>query len=153
MPTKHSSERRAAAAPQLRTPSRTPHALWLNDVARLVTWQVERMVREANRQTELDTHGVAPPPPAAPARSGVVESRDLTGCTVQLGTFADAGSLLNAVNLPQYESVFREEAMEPDTLIEVLQQQGKAALEGALKELGIKSMGHRLKIVNALIVQ
>ena len=43
--------------------------------------------------------------------------------------------------------------MDPDTLIEVLQQQGKASLEEALKELGIKSMGHRLKIINALIVQ
>ena len=111
------------------------------------------MVREANRQTELDTHGVVPAPAAAPVRSGVVDSRDLTGCTVPLGSFADAGSLLSAVSLPQYESVFREEAMEPDTLIEVLQQQGKAALEGALKELGIKSMGHRLKIINAMIVQ
>ena len=42
---------------------------------------------------------------------------------------------------------------DPDTLIEVLEQQGKSALDEALKELGIKSMGHRLKIVNALIVQ
>ena len=43
--------------------------------------------------------------------------------------------------------------MDPDTLIEVLQQQGKASLDDALKELGIKSMGHRMKIINAMIVQ
>ena len=42
--------------------------------------------------------------------------------------------------------------MEPDTLIEVLQQQGRSALEEALRDIGIKSMGHRMKIINALYV-
>ena len=43
--------------------------------------------------------------------------------------------------------------LDDTSLIEVLQQQGRSALEEALKELGIKSMGHRLKIINAMIVQ
>ena len=86
-------------------------------------------------------------------KSGVAETRDLSGCTVPVGTFADAGAMLRSVGLERYETVFAEEAMDPDTLIEVLDQQGKGALEEALKELGIKSMGHRLKIINALIVQ
>ena len=30
---------------------------------------------------------------------------------------------------------------------------GKSSLDEALKELGIKSMGHRMKIINAMIVQ
>ena len=89
----------------------------------------------------------------ARSRGKIAKSKDLSGATVAKGTFADAGALLKSVGLPQYEAVFTEEEMDPDTLIEVLQQQGKASLEEALKELGIKSMGHRLKIINALIVQ
>lgn len=113
--------------------------------------EVERMVREANRESELNARlgtgaPVAPPPV-------VSEVRNLTGCAVPAGTYADARALLLSVGLERYESTFNEEAMEPDTLIEVLTQQGKGALEDALKELSIKSMGHRLKIINALIVQ
>ena len=73
--------------------------------------------------------------------------------TVPKGKFADAAALPSSVNLSQYQAQFEEEAMDPDTLIEVLEQQGKASLDEALKELGIKSMGHRLKIINALIIQ
>ena len=70
-----------------------------------------------------------------------------------LGTFADASALLKSISLARYEQAFNDEAMDPATLIEVLEQQGRAALDEALKELGIKSMGHRLKIINAMIVQ
>jgi len=112
--------------------------------------EVERMVREANQQQASNEPSGAPP---VPTGRGVAESKDLAGCTVPLGTFADAGALLQSVALERYETAFNEEAMDPDTLIEVLEQQGKSALDEALKELGIKSMGHRLKIVNALIIQ
>ena len=118
--------------------------------------EVERMVREANREKELQQRipGGVPAPAAAPPKSGaVVESKDLTGCTVPLGTFSDASALLKSISLERYEQAFNDEAMDPDTLIEVLEQQGRAALDEALKELGIKSMGHRLKIINAMIVQ
>lgn len=75
--------------------------------------------------------------------------------------------------MPVWQQVkFEEEAMDPATLIEVLEQQGKKALDQAphslslpplsslhisppsqaLKELGIKSMGHRLKIINAMLI-
>ena len=105
-----------------------------------------------NRQQELNAYS-AMAPATSPAAPVIAESKDLSGCAVPLGTYASAGALLSSVGLDKYEKVFEEEAMEPDTLIEVLTQQGKQALEEALKELGIKSMGHRLKIVNALIVQ
>ena len=110
------------------------------------------MVREAARKDELDAHAkkVERAAPAAPA---VVETKDLSGSTVAFGTFADAAALLSSVGLERYQQVFDDEEMDPDTLIEVLQQQGKSSLEEALKELGIKSMGHRLKIINAMIVQ
>jgi len=108
--------------------------------------EVERMVRDSNRKDIL------PPAPNAGARA-VADTKDLAGSAVSLGTFANAAALLRSVGMERYEAVFEEESMDPDTLIEVLQQQGKASLEEALKELGIKSMGHRLKIINALIVQ
>ena len=115
-------------------------------------------MREAARNDEIDARmkpaaAIAAPPSATAPSPVVAESKDLSGATVAKGTFADAGALLKSVGLPQYEAVFTEEEMDPDTLIEVLQQQGKASLEEALKELSIKSMGHRLKIINALIVQ
>jgi hypothetical protein len=117
--------------------------------------EVERMVREANRKQELDAHaknsGAAQA--QAPSASAVSEIKDLSGCTVPRGHFKDASAMLRSVGMEKYADVFEEEAMEPDTLIEVLQQQGRSALDEAIKELGIKSMGHRLKIINALIVQ
>jgi len=121
--------------------------------------EVERMVREESRNEELAHHAKAAAKAGGPtggistSAPLVAESKDLSGACVPTGTFADAAALLRSVGLTQYEAVFAEEEMDPDTLIEVLQQQGKASLEEALKELGIKSMGHRLKIINALIVQ
>ena len=116
------------------------------------------MVREANNKQELDEHAAATASssvgaaaPAAAPPGSVSESRDLSGCTVALGTFADAAALLRSVSMEKYLPVFEEEAMDPNTLIEVLQQQGRQALDDALKELGIKSMGHRLKIINAMV--
>uniref|UniRef100_A0A7S2G0Y4 Mitochondrial inner membrane protease subunit n=1 Tax=Haptolina brevifila TaxID=156173 RepID=A0A7S2G0Y4_9EUKA len=111
--------------------------------------EVERMVRDAARKEELDARAGGAPP----AKSVVADTKDISGSTVPFGHFLNAAALLNSVSLPQYIKSFEEEEMDPDTLIEVLQQQGKASLEEALKELGIKSMGHRLKIVNALIIQ
>lgn len=117
--------------------------------------EVERMVREASLKEELAARAkprtslATPPTAAAPL---VLEAKDLSGATVPMDTFADTAALLNSVGLSQYRSVFEQEEMDPNTLIEVLQQQGKASLDEALKELGVKSMGHRLKMINALIV-
>ena len=48
-------------------------------------------------------------------------------------------------------AAFDEEAVDPDTLIMLLQQQGRAALDEALQQLGVKPLGHRLKLANALL--
>jgi len=40
--------------------------------------------------------------------------------------------------------------MDPETLIEVFHHQGRTALEEVLKELGISSMGQRMKVCNAV---
>jgi len=112
-------------------------------------------VREASLKEELaarakpSTSLATLPTAAAPL---VLEAKDLSGATVPRDTFADTAALLSSVGLSQYRSVFEQEEMDPNTLIEVLQQQGKASLDEALKELGVKSMGHRLKMINALIV-
>ena len=51
----------------------------------------------------------------------------------------------------QYAAALEREALEPQTLAEVLAQQGQPALEAALKEaLPGAPMGHRLRIISAL---
>lgn len=48
-------------------------------------------------------------------------------------------------------AAFEDEVVDPDTLIMLLQQQGRAALDEALQQLGVKPLGHRLKLANALL--
>ena len=74
-------------------------------------------MRDANR-TEA-------PAPAAAAPL-IAESKNLSGCAVSLGTFTSSSALLRSVDLSRYETTFEEEAMDPDTLIEVLTQQVRA---------------------------
>ena len=70
--------------------------------------------------------------------------------------WATTASLLREVGLPaeasaQYAAALEREALEPQTLAEVLAQQGQPALEAALKEaLPGAPMGHRLRIISAL---
>ena len=67
----------------------------------------------------------------------MADNKDLSGCTVPMGTFDGASALLSSVNLSdKYLAMFQEEAMDPDTLIEVLQQQGRSALEDAYFSTG-----------------
>ena len=108
--------------------------------------EVERMVKQ--QQTAAGGGGASAAAtggssggsePAAPSRA------------LPLGSFASTAALLSPLGLDKYVTLFDEEEMDPDTLISVLQQQGRSALDEALKELGVKSMGHRLKILNALL--
>ena len=48
------------------------------------------------------------------------------------------------------EAMFEEEAMEMPVLVSLARSEGKEALDEALKEIGVKSIGHRLKIFAAL---
>ena len=45
---------------------------------------------------------------------------------------------------------FEQEAMEISVLVTLARSEGKEALDEALKEVGVKSVGHRLKIFAAL---
>ena len=59
--------------------------------------------------------------------------------------------MLSSLNLDQYLPAFESEGMEMSVLIQLSQtEDGKAAVDEALKEIGVKSVGHRLKIFAAI---
>ena len=62
----------------------------------------------------------------------------------------DVGELLQHAGLPQYLAGFEREALEPSQLSALLRLQGKEALDAVLKEAGVDSMGHRIKLANLL---
>ena len=58
--------------------------------------------------------------------------------------------MLKSLGLAQYIEVFEDQEMELDVMRDVAQKQGRGALDECLKELGVKSMGHRVRILNEL---
>lgn len=58
--------------------------------------------------------------------------------------------LLASLSLSQYLQRFEAEEMEMPVLVSLARTEGKEALDEALKELGVNSIGHRLKIFAAL---
>ena len=59
--------------------------------------------------------------------------------------------MLTSISLERYLPAFEEEGMEMSVLMQLAQtEDGKAAVDEALKELGVKSVGHRLKIFATL---
>lgn len=59
-------------------------------------------------------------------------------------------ALLRGVGLEQYVPTFEEEDMDLSVMQDALKRQGRSAVDEVLKELGVKTMGHRTKIINAL---
>ena len=85
------------------------------------------------------------PPVAAPAPPAVslVDDAKAASSTV--------AELLDTLGLAQYADAFQREAMELGVLLELASDEGgKTALDEALKEVGVASVGHRLKIFSAL---
>ena len=124
-------------------PALAAHVQRENDYNDAFKKEVERMVQE-----RLITERIA----AKEAAEAEAQAAPLQGGVAAQCSFDDAAGLLHSLGLPQYTEGFEREAMDPPTLVEVLQQQGKPALDDALKELGVKSMGHRLKIINSMVV-
>ena len=83
----------------------------------------------------------APAPPAAAARPKASER------------WADSGEMLKELKLEQYAAQFEEEEMTSIELLEeiVSRGDGEKELMDALKEMGIKKMGHRQAIVGAVV--
>ena len=69
---------------------------------------------------------------------------------VPAGVASTVSEMLRQINLPQYTQTFEDEGMEMSVLISLARGDGKAALDDALKEAGVTSVGHRLKIFAAL---
>jgi len=94
--------------------------------------EVERMVKEsASAPPHLETLAAL----TAPVPAGVAST---------------VSEMLRQINLPQYTQTFEDEGMEMSVLISLARGDGKAALDDALKEAGVTSVGHRLKIFAAL---
>ena len=89
--------------------------------------EIEKMVREQVAKEKLDKL-------SAPAASAL---------TIK--------EMLASLSLERYLPAFEEEGMEMSVLTQLAStEDGKAAVDEALKELGVKSIGHRLKIFAAL---
>jgi hypothetical protein len=96
---------------------------------------------------------VAEPAPAAPAPAPTPVSAGMqmrSAPPASQAAHADVASLLRSLSLPQYIEEFEEQEMELDVMRDVALKQGRGALDECLKELGVKSMGHRLRIMNEL---
>ena len=66
------------------------------------------------------------------------------------GAPSSVKQLLGSLGLERYLARFEAEEMEMPVLIALARGEGKDALDAALKELGVNSIGHRLKIFAAL---
>jgi len=63
---------------------------------------------------------------------------------------ASVAELLSTLGLSRYTEAFEQEALDLPTLVQCARSEGKDALDEALKEVGVSSIGHRLKIFSAL---
>ena len=66
------------------------------------------------------------------------------------GSAGTVKELLGSLGLEQYLARFEAEEMEMPVLVSLARSEGKEALDEALKEIGVNSIGHRLKIFAAL---
>jgi trans-2-enoyl-CoA reductase len=94
--------------------------------------------------------GAAAASPAAPAAGGPPKK---AGKLKASERWADSGALLKELKLEQYAEQFEEEEMTSIELLEeiVSRGDGEKELMDALKEMGIKKMGHRQAIVGAVV--
>ena len=69
------------------------------------------------------------------------------GATFRLSTLSRGRKLSNEETLAAFEA----EMVDPPTLKMVVEQQGKDALDEALRELGVRSLGHRLRLTATLL--
>lgn len=83
-------------------------------------------------------------------RESLAQERQQEQLEKPLGNAVPIAKFLDDIGLPQYVAQFEDEAMDTETLAEVMQHQGRQALEEVLDELGVKSKGHRMKIANAV---
>ena len=142
--------RRSAPAPALSTAAAPPHPAATSaataapptgddgdafkaEVERLVQAEVEREQREA-AAFQAEVEALVRQQPTAPSSWGVSIDTEAFLCTL---------------GLEQHLDSFRRAGTSPAKLAALLRVE-KAQCEQKLKELGVKSLGHRIRIVNAL---
>ena len=96
--------------------------------------------------------------PALPAAAALAASRPVAAAALPQRPRAserwgDAAAMLADLSLSQYAQAFEEEEMTSIELLEdiVSRADGEKELMDALKEMGIKKMGHRQSIVSAVV--
>ena len=122
------------------------------DEARAATLAFElRDALKAEQQAEapevLAGGGGTRPAPAAAAAAAAAAARPLAS-----ERWADSSEMLKALKLEQYAEQFVEEEMTSLELLEeiVSRADGERELMDALKEMGVKKMGHRQAIISAV---
>jgi trans-2-enoyl-CoA reductase len=99
---------------------------------------------EAREVQRVEKSPLAAAAPAAPAAGGLPRASQ---------RWADAKAMLKDLKLERYASQFEEEEMTSMELLEEIvgRGDGEKELMDALKEMGIKKMGHRQTIVGAIV--
>ena len=110
-------------------------------------------IRKLNADV-LDEPAAAPKAVAPSAPSAMRATGGLAATKPRASErWADTGEMLQELKLEQYASQFEEEEMTSLELLEeiVARGDGEKELMDALKEMGIKKMGHRQSIVGAVV--
>ena len=150
----------APAAPQLKPQPVGAEAAQPDDYAEYLEW---KKAREQAKQREDENEAfkreveamvrakvAADSRSAAPNGDGAGDGGGGRGGQQPARAWAGVAELLREAELPQYTEAFERECVEPSQLAELLRLQGKEALDAVLKEAGVRSIGHRIKIGNVL---
>ena len=145
-----SSHRRGAAG---RPRERSVLVLGSEAAANEVYFELQASIRSMYGADDPQTPAAGAPPAqsaAPPLQSPVAASPQRPRASERWG---DAAEMLAELSLSQYASAFEEEEMTSIELLEdiVSRGDGEKELMDALKEMGIKKMGHRQAIVGAVV--
>jgi len=108
-------------------------------------------LREALKAAEAEADAEAPPGPGTPAAAAAAAAAAAVKPRAS-ERWSDSSAMLKELGLAQYTEQFVEEEMTSIELLEeiVSRGDGERELMDALKEMGVKKMGHRQTIVNAV---
>lgn len=116
-------------------------------------FDISTAIRKLERGLDEENDPLSSPPVRAAPSSGTAASGATGSGPRASERWADALEMLREIDLPQYIANFEEEEMTSMALLEdiVSRADGEKELMEALKEMGIKKMGHRQTIVGAVL--
>ena len=115
--------------------------------------EVERMVRQSvadDRQRQQTNEGFKAEVDRMVQTSVAPDRLERLTAPLPPGVPSTVGALLHELELSQYAKAFEAESLELPVLVSLARGGGKEALDDALREVGVTSVGHRLKIFSAL---